>query len=55
MDKFDPVRMQDLVRVDDPDPDGGVTLAFKGGQTMKVGVGGDGKLVCTVSGGDAAS
>lgn len=55
MDKFDPVRMQDLVRVDDPDADGGVTLTFKGGQTMKVGVGGDGKLACTVSAGDAES
>jgi len=53
MDKFDPVRMQDLVRVDDPDADGGVTLAFKGGQTMKIGVGEDGKLVCTVTAGDA--
>lgn len=55
MDKFDPVRMQDLVRVDDPDADGGVTLAFKGGQTMKISVGGDGKLVCTVDGGGAAA
>ena len=49
MDKFDPVRMQDLVRVDDPDPDGGITLVFKGGQTMSVSVGGDGKLVCKVA------
>lgn len=55
MDKFDPVRMQDLVRVDDPDADGGVTLAFKGGQTMKISVGNDGKLACTVSAGGAAS
>ena len=55
MDKFDPVRMQDLVRVDDPDAGGGVTLAFKGGQTMKIGVGEDGRLVCTVTAGDAAS
>lgn len=54
MDKFDPVRMQDLVRVDDPDADGGVTLAFKGGQTMKIGVGEDGRLVCTVTAGDAS-
>ena len=55
MDKFDPIRMQDLVRVDDPDADGGVTLTFKGGQTMKISVGSDGKLACTVSAGDAAS
>lgn len=55
MDKYDPVRMQDLVRVDDPDADGGVTLAFKGGQTMKISVGGDGKLACTVTAGDAPS
>ena len=55
MDKFDPVRMQDLVRVDDPDADGGVTLAFKGGQTMKISVGGDGKLVCTVGAEGAAA
>ena len=27
--KFDGVRMQDLVEVQDPDPEGGLTLVFK--------------------------
>ena len=48
MDKYDPIRMQDLVRVDDPDANGGVTLVFKDGRMMRVSVGADGKLACEV-------
>ena len=47
--------MQGQVRVDDPGAGGGVTLAFKGGQTVKISVGDDGKLACAVAAGDAAS
>lgn len=53
MDKFDPIRMQDLVRVDDPDADGGITLVFNGGRMMKVSVGADGGLACEVVHGTA--
>ncbi len=42
--KFDSVRMQDLVEVQDPDPEGGLTLVFKDDIRLKIKVI-DGKLV----------
>ena len=36
MTKFDGIRMKDLVRVEDPDGAGGVTLHFEGGASMSV-------------------
>ena len=44
MAKFDSVRMQDLVEVQDPDADGGMTLVFKDDIRLKIKVV-DGKLV----------
>ena len=44
MAKFDSVRMQDLVEVQDPDPEGGLTLVFKDDIRLKIKVV-DGKLV----------
>lgn len=43
MEKFEPIKMQELVRVDDPDPDGGITLVFQNGKTLKIGLT-DGRL-----------
>lgn len=43
MAKFDGIRMQDLIKVEDPDADGGVTLHFGQGRTLKIKVV-DGKL-----------
>ena len=42
--KFDGVRMQDLIEVQDPDPEGGLTLIFKDDIRLKIKVV-DGKLV----------
>jgi len=42
--KFDGVRMQDLVEVQDPDTEGGLTLVFKDNRLLKIKVV-DGKLV----------
>ena len=42
--KFDSVRMQDLVEVQDPDEEGGLTLVFKDDIRLKIKVV-DGKLV----------
>ena len=36
MEKFDPIRMQELVKVEDPDPDGGLTLVFQNGTTLRI-------------------
>ena len=36
MDKFDGIRMQDLVKVEDPDSEGGITLSFKEGKTLQI-------------------
>lgn len=46
--KFDSIRMMELVKVEDPDSDGGLTLIFKDNQTIKIKII-DGKLVseCT--------
>ncbi len=45
MAKFDGIRMKDLVKVEDPDPSGGITLTFGDGSSMSVRVGPDGQLV----------
>lgn len=44
MEKFEPIKMQELVRVVDPDPDGGITMVFQNDKTLKIRVV-DGKLV----------
>ena len=44
MDKFDAIKMTELVKVEDPDSDGGVTLIFQDNKTLKIKVI-DGKLV----------
>lgn len=49
MDKFDAIRMQDLVKVEDPDQDGGLTLVFKDNKTMKIRLS-DGALSSEISG-----
>ncbi|MDE0091523.1 MAG: hypothetical protein OXP12_09310 [Thaumarchaeota archaeon] len=48
MEKFDPIKMQELVKVIDPeDGDGGgrLTLVFQNGKTLYVSIAGDGGLV----------
>ena len=47
MDKFDGIRMQSLVRVRDPDSDGGLTLVFENGRMMKIRVL-DGKITSEI-------
>lgn len=44
MEKFEPIKMQELIRVVDPDPDGGITMVFQDDKTLKIRVV-DGKLV----------
>tara|TARA_B110000014_G_C19877453_1_gene454157 strand:- start:462 stop:614 length:153 start_codon:yes stop_codon:yes gene_type:complete len=44
MAKFDGIRMQDLIEVQDPDKEGGLTLVFKDDIRLKIKVV-DGKLV----------
>ena len=44
MTKFDGIRMADLVEVQDPDKDGGITLVFKEDKLLRVKVV-DGKIV----------
>ena len=44
MEKFDGIRMADLVEVQDPDNDGGITLVFKENKFLHVKVV-DGKVV----------
>ena len=44
MAKFDGIRMQDLVEVQDPDKDGGITLVFKDENFLHIKIV-DGKLV----------
>ena len=49
MGKFEPIKMQELVRVVDPDPDGGLTLIFQNDKTLKISVASDGGLVSEFS------
>jgi len=44
MEKFDQIKMLELVKVEDPDSDGGLTLIFQENKTLKIKVI-DGKLV----------
>ena len=44
MGKYDSIRMVELVKIEDPDSEGGLTLIFKDNKTLKIKVV-DGKLV----------
>ena len=44
MGKFDTIKMVELVRVEDPDSEGGLTLIFQDNKTLKIKVV-NGKLV----------
>jgi len=44
MEKFDTIKMVELVKVEDPDSEGGLTLIFQDNKTLKIKVV-DGKLV----------
>ena len=44
MEKFDTIKMIELVKVEDPDSDGGLTLIFQDNKTLKIKIV-DGKLV----------
>ncbi len=44
MGKYDPIKMVELVKIEDPDSEGGLTLIFKDNKTLKIKVV-DGKLV----------
>ncbi|EGG41687.1 hypothetical protein Nlim_1486 [Candidatus Nitrosarchaeum limnium SFB1] len=44
MDKFEQIKMIELVKVEDPDSDGGITLVFQENKTLKIKIV-DGKLV----------
>jgi hypothetical protein len=44
MAKFDPIKMLELVKVEDPNSEGGMTLFFQENKTLKIKVV-DGKLV----------
>jgi len=44
MEKFDQIKMLELVKVEDPDSDGGITLMFQEDKTLKIKIV-DGKLV----------
>lgn len=44
MDKFKQIKMIELVKVEDPDSDGGITLVFQENKILKIKIV-DGKLV----------
>lgn len=44
MDKFEQIKMMELVKVEDPDPDGGLTLIFQEDKKLRIKIA-DGKLV----------
>ncbi len=44
MGKYDTIKMSELVKVEDPDSDGGLTLIFSENKTLKIKIV-DGKLV----------
>ena len=44
MEKFDPIKMLELVKVEDPDSDGDITLIFQENKKLKIKIV-DGKLV----------
>ncbi len=47
MEKYDPVKMVELVKVEDPDSEGGLTLVFNENKQVKIKIV-DGQLVSTV-------
>ncbi len=47
MEKFDPIKMVELVKVEDPDSEGGLTLVFSDKKQVKIKIV-DGKLVSEV-------
>jgi hypothetical protein len=47
MEKYDPIKMIELVKVEDPDSEGGLTLVFSENKQVKIKIV-DGKLVSTV-------
>ncbi|MCH2404581.1 MAG: hypothetical protein MK200_00050 [Nitrosopumilus sp.] len=44
MGKYDQIRMVEIVKIEDPDSEGGLTLIFRDNKTLKIKVV-DGKLV----------
>ena len=44
MDKFEQIKMIELVKVEDPDSDGGLTLVFQENKILKIKIV-DGKLI----------
>ena len=44
MEKFEEIKMQELVKVEDPDSDGGLTLIFQGNKKLQIKIV-DGELV----------
>ena len=44
MDKYESIKMLELVKVEDPDSEGGLTLVFQENKTLKIKIV-DGKLV----------
>lgn len=45
MEKFDSIKMQELIKVIDPDSDGGITLVFQNDKTLKIKITNDNDLV----------
>lgn len=48
MEKFDPIKMAELVKVEDPDLEGGMTMIFQDNKILKIKIV-DGKLVSEFS------
>ena len=48
MEKFEQIKMLELVKVEDPDSEGGITLVFQENKTLKIKIV-DGKLVSEFS------
>ncbi len=48
MEKFDPIKMAELVKVEDPDSEGGMTMIFQDNKILKIKII-DGKLVSEFS------
>ncbi len=48
MEKFDPIKMAELVKVEDPDSEGGMTMIFQDNKILKIKIV-DGKLVSKFS------
>ena len=48
MEKFDQIKMLELVKVEDPDSEGGITLVFQENKTLKIKIV-DGKLISEFS------